>query len=96
MAGSHEPAPGHRQFRRLPAQHPEIFLAGRNVQALLGLEELLPGPLLPYPHPPRRILRIALHVAESEARMNERAIRASRRLKYPVPTTSAQPVKVLI
>ena len=38
---------------------------------------------------------IARHVAESEASMNERAIRASRRLKYPVPTTHAEPVKVL-
>ena len=39
---------------------------------------------------------IARHVAESEARMNERAIRASRRSKHPFPTTHAQPVKVLI
>jgi len=36
---------------------------------------------------------IARHVAESEARMNERAIRASRRSKHPFPTTHAQPVR---
>ena len=58
----HEPASGYRQFRCRPAEHPEIFLAGRNVQALLRLQELLAGRLLAYAHASRRVLGIALHV----------------------------------
>ncbi len=60
----HQPASGHRQLRRRPAEHPQVLLAGRNVQALLRLQELLAARLLANAHAPRRILRLALHVVD--------------------------------
>ena len=86
MRGEHAPAP-----TRLIAEMLATLMPTPRLAVIGGAGHM--GPLT---HAAAVNAAIARHVAESEARMNERAIRASRRLKYPVPTTSAQPVKVLI
>ena len=46
------------------AQHPQVFLAHGNVQALLRLQELLAGGLLANAHAARGVLRVAARVVE--------------------------------
>ncbi len=51
--------PGHDQLRLGPAQHPQVLVARRNVQALQRLQELLSRRLLADAHAPRGVLGIA-------------------------------------
>ena len=54
----HQPSTGHHELGRAAAEHAEIFLAARDVQALLRLEELVAARLLPHPMRRGRVLRI--------------------------------------
>src|SRR5205823_7530057 len=61
---SHQPASGYRQFRCGSAEHSEIFVARRYMEALQCLEELLSGGLLANAHAMRCILGLARHVID--------------------------------
>jgi pimeloyl-ACP methyl ester carboxylesterase len=83
IRGEHAPAP-----TRLIAELLATLIPTARLVVIGGAGHM--GPLT---HAAAVNAAIARHVAESEARMNERAIRASRRSKHPFPTTHAQPVR---